>query len=114
MEQRKKRQSTSCVSVKLWLHSGMHIWVPLSWTQKMLSVKSVGHLELQKKDRAPLIMQHKGPVYRPWFKRQNRAARQWSLLCHVSLGYDSTSYRKKSMLQKMGSSFYNVLQVSRG
>ena len=47
VEQRKKPQPTFCVSVKLWLHSDMHIWIHYSWTQRMLSIKSVGHMKLQ-------------------------------------------------------------------
>jgi hypothetical protein len=38
VEQRKKPQHTLSVSVKLWLHSAIHIWVPLSWTQGTLRV----------------------------------------------------------------------------
>jgi len=34
--QRKKLQSTFCASVKLWLHSDMQIWVPSSWTHRIL------------------------------------------------------------------------------
>jgi len=47
VEQSKKPQPTFCVSVKLWLHSDVRIWVPYSWTQRMLSIKSVRHTELQ-------------------------------------------------------------------
>ena len=36
--QRKKPQSTFCVSVKPWLHSDMHIRAPFSRTQKILRV----------------------------------------------------------------------------
>jgi len=33
---RRKPQSTFCVSVRLWPHSGMHIWIPSFWTQRIL------------------------------------------------------------------------------
>jgi uncharacterized ubiquitin-like protein YukD len=42
VEQKKKPQSTFCVSVKLWLHSDMHNWVSSSWTQRMLRVYVCG------------------------------------------------------------------------
>jgi hypothetical protein len=38
-EQRRKPHPMSFVSVKLWLHSDMHTWVPSSWTQRMFKVK---------------------------------------------------------------------------
>jgi len=33
---RRKPQSTFCVSVRLWPHSGIHIWVPSFWTWRIL------------------------------------------------------------------------------
>jgi hypothetical protein len=42
VEQRRKSQSTFYVSVKLWLHSNMHTWVPFSSTQRMLKIINVG------------------------------------------------------------------------
>ena len=33
--QRRKPQSTFCVSVRLWPHSGMDIWVPSFWTWRI-------------------------------------------------------------------------------
>jgi len=36
--QRKKLQSTFCVSVKLRHHSDMRVWVPSSWTHRILRV----------------------------------------------------------------------------
>jgi len=33
---RRKRQSTFCVSVRPWLHSDIHIWVPSFWTLRIL------------------------------------------------------------------------------
>jgi len=42
VEQRKKHQSTFFVVSKLWFHSDKHIWVLLSWTQKMLRVEVWG------------------------------------------------------------------------
>ena len=42
VEQRKKRQPTFCVSAKLWFHSDMYIYVPFSWTQKILRVEIWG------------------------------------------------------------------------
>jgi hypothetical protein len=69
VEQRKKPQPTFRVSVKPWFHSYIHIWAPFSWTQRMLSLKSGDHLELEQRNRAPLtwyqIMGHKVPVLRP-------------------------------------------------
>jgi hypothetical protein len=32
---RRKPQSTLCVSVRPWLHSDMHIWVPSFWTLRI-------------------------------------------------------------------------------
>jgi len=39
--QRKKLQSTFSVSVKLGHHSYIHIWVPSSWTHRILRVLSL-------------------------------------------------------------------------
>jgi hypothetical protein len=33
---RGKPRSTFCVSVRPWLHSDMHIWVPSFWTLRIL------------------------------------------------------------------------------
>jgi hypothetical protein len=33
---RRTPQSTFCVSVRPWLHSDMHIWVPSFWTRRTL------------------------------------------------------------------------------
>ena len=33
---RGKLQSTFCVSVRSWLHSGIHIWVPSFWKLRIL------------------------------------------------------------------------------
>ena len=32
---RRKSQSTFCVSVRPWLHSDIHIWVPSFWTLRI-------------------------------------------------------------------------------
>jgi len=32
---RRKPQSTFCVSVRPWLHSDIHIWVPSYWTLRI-------------------------------------------------------------------------------
>jgi len=37
VEQKKKPQSTFCVSAKIWLHSDMHTCVPSSWTRRVLT-----------------------------------------------------------------------------
>jgi len=34
----KKLHPTFCVSVKLWFHSEMHIWVPSFWTLRILRI----------------------------------------------------------------------------
>ena len=44
---RMKPQSTFCVSVRLWFHLDMHIWVPSFWTWGYYESKLRGHLELQ-------------------------------------------------------------------
>jgi len=33
---RRKPQSTFCVSVRPWLHSDIHIWVPSVWNLRIL------------------------------------------------------------------------------
>ena len=33
---RRKPQSTFCVSVRPWLHSDIHIWVPSFWNLRLL------------------------------------------------------------------------------
>jgi len=38
VEYRKKPQPTFSVSVRLWLHSDMYIWVPFSWIQRIVKV----------------------------------------------------------------------------
>jgi len=38
----------------------MHIWVPFSWTQRILTVKSGGHLELSKKQGSPELISDYG------------------------------------------------------
>jgi hypothetical protein len=37
---RKKPQSTFLVSIKLWRHSDLLIWIPSSWTQRILKAES--------------------------------------------------------------------------
>ena len=38
VEQRRKPQPMFCVSEMPWLHSGISIWVPFCWIQRMLGV----------------------------------------------------------------------------
>ena len=58
-----KPQPTLSVSVKLWLHSDMSMWVPFLGSRGHYEFKSGGHLKLQQKNRAFVtcyqIMEHK-------------------------------------------------------
>ena len=66
--QRRKPQSTFCVSVRPWLYSDIHIWVPSFWTLRILRVLSLGAIwNFCKRTGLPwpsIIMGHKGPVLR--------------------------------------------------
>jgi len=74
---RRKPQSTLCVSVRSWLHSGIHIWVPSFWTQRILGNQVLGPSgsSLKEQGSSNLVknMEHKGPVLRPRCIRPGRA-----------------------------------------
>ena len=42
VEQRKKPKPTFYECVKTWLHSDIHIWAPLSWTERIFKVQVWG------------------------------------------------------------------------
>ena len=48
---RRKTQSTSSVSVELWLHSDTHILIPSFWTERMLRGLVWGPSAILVKDR---------------------------------------------------------------
>jgi hypothetical protein len=54
--QSRKPQLMICVSVNPWLHSDTPTWLPFSWIRRMLECKSVGHLELQYRNRAAVTL----------------------------------------------------------
>ena len=56
-------EPTFPVSVKLWLHSGMYIWVPFCGFGGPQEFKSAGHLELQQRN-CYQIMEHRWPVFK--------------------------------------------------
>jgi hypothetical protein len=66
---RRKPQSTFCVSVRPWLHSDIHIWVPSFWNLRILENKVQGPSGTLLKEQgfSNLVwnMGHKGPVLRP-------------------------------------------------
>jgi hypothetical protein len=77
---RRKPQSTFCVSVRPWPHSGIHIWVPSLWTRRTLGYYVWGPSGTSLKDQGSynLVqdMGHKGLVLRPRCVRTGRARTQ--------------------------------------
>jgi hypothetical protein len=58
-----KPERTFPVSVKLWPHSDMYIWVPFCGFGGPQEFKSGGHLELQQTNWYQ-IMEHKWPIFK--------------------------------------------------
>ena len=59
---RRKPQSTFCVSVRSWPHSGIHIWVPSLWTQTTLGYQVWGPSgTLLKEQGSYNLVQNMGP-----------------------------------------------------
>ena len=51
MVQKKKPHAISCVSVKPWLHSYIHIWVSSSWTLRILRILSLRPIATLEKEQ---------------------------------------------------------------
>jgi len=77
---RRKPQSTFCVSVRLWRHSGIHTWVPYFWTWRTLGsyVWGSSGTVLKEQGSCSLVqnMGHKGTVLRPRHIGPGRARTQ--------------------------------------
>jgi hypothetical protein len=103
---RRKPQSTFCLSVRPWSHSGIHIWVPSFWTWRILGYKVWGPSGTLVKEQGSynLVqnMGHEGPVLRPRCIGPGRARIQifYSILFYSILFYSILFY---SIL------FYSVL-----
>ena len=72
--------TTFCVSVRPWLHSDIHMWVPSFWTLRILGneIQGPSGTLLKEQDSSNLVqnMGHKGPVLRSRCDGPGRARTQ--------------------------------------
>ena len=97
---RRKTQSTFCVSVRSWLHSDVHNWVPSFWTLRIskneIQRPSGTLLKEQGSSSLEQNMGHKGPVLRPRRIGTGRARTQIP-----SLQFNSKQFSAKAMFEIM-------------